>query len=383
MATPEKIRLVAKRITQSVQAGQRLLVVVSAMGKTTDELTRLAYQVSAKPSRRELDMLLTTGERVSMALLSMALQDLGVPAISLTGSQAGVMTDSSHSQAKIIDIRPTRLREELERHRVVVLAGFQGVDPSTKEITTLGRGGSDTTAVAMSAALKAERCEIVKEVNGICSADPAIVANARTLNEVSYASLLEMTFWGAKILHYRSVELAQKTQVPLYLACLTNQSSGTRVCQETKMYENEAILAINSFNEVHHCAVESANLTDGLLKIREHLQKQQLPWPQVLASTYENQSTRLMYTSDNEHLLAIKNSFSQSKITTLREPLASVTLTCQSAMDGDLLAQSLKILGEQKILPQKLLQSTTSLTIFIEQKEKERAIHTLHRLIKA
>ena len=164
----------------------RVVAVVSAMGKATDELVRMAYQVSPHPNRRELDMLLTTGERVSMALMSMALSDLGVPAISFTGSQAGVMTDESHSSARIIDVRPTRVLEELGRGRIVVLAGFQGVNPVTKEITTLGRGGTDTTAVAMAAALKAMRCEIIKEVDGVCTADPRIVTECKAFASAGF-----------------------------------------------------------------------------------------------------------------------------------------------------------------------------------------------------
>src|ERR1700741_5064534 len=175
VATTEKRRAVTRRLADLHGRGHRVVAIVSAMGKTTDELVKMAYQVSPTPNRRELDMLLTTGERVSMSLMSMALSDLGVPAISFTGSQAGVMTDDSHSQARIVDVKPIRVREELERGKVVVLAGFQGVNPVTKEITTLGRGGSDTTAVAMAAALKAESCEIIKDVDGVCSADPHIV----------------------------------------------------------------------------------------------------------------------------------------------------------------------------------------------------------------
>ncbi|UEM14950.1 aspartate kinase [Bradyrhizobium barranii subsp. barranii] len=176
LETPEKIRAVARSLADLHSRGHRVVAIVSAMGKTTDELIKAAYQVSPHPNRRELDILLTTGERISMSLMSMALSDLGAPAISFTGSQAGVMTDESHSSARILDVRPARVLEELGRGRIVVLAGFQGVNPRTKEITTLGRGGSDTTAVAMAAALKAERCEIIKEVDGICSADPRVVA---------------------------------------------------------------------------------------------------------------------------------------------------------------------------------------------------------------
>src|SRR5580698_5462590 len=185
LETPAKIRAIASGLADLHRRGHRVVVIVSAMGRTTDELIEMAHQVSPHPNRRELDMLLTTGERISMSLMSMALSDLGVPAISFTGSQAGVMTDESHSSARILDVRPIRVREELDRGRIVVLAGFQGVSPATREITTLGRGGSDTTAVAMAAALRAERCEIIKEVDGIYTTDPRTVGSARKLSAIS------------------------------------------------------------------------------------------------------------------------------------------------------------------------------------------------------
>ncbi len=196
LETPAKIRAVASSLADLHRRGNRVVAIVSAMGKTTDELVRMAYQVSRHPNRRELDMLLTTGERITMSLMSMALSDFGVPAISFTGSQAGVMTDESHSSAHILDVRPIRVHEELDRGRIVVLAGFQGVNPVTKEITTLGRGGSDTTAVAMAAALKAECCEIIKEVDGVCSADPRIVPNSKTLASVGFYIAIRNVFLG-------------------------------------------------------------------------------------------------------------------------------------------------------------------------------------------
>src|SRR5438128_11420402 len=188
LETPAKIRAVAHSLADLHGRGHRVVAIVSAMGTTTDQLVRMAYQVSPHSTRPERDMLLTTGERISMSLMSMALSDLGVSAISFTGSQAGVMTDESHSSARILDVRPVRVHEELDRGRVVVLAGFQGVNPATREITTLGRGGSDTTAVAMAAALKAERCEIIKEVDGICWADQRIAPGAKPMREVDVAS---------------------------------------------------------------------------------------------------------------------------------------------------------------------------------------------------
>src|SRR5450759_3901581 len=232
LETPAKIRAVASSLADLHSRGHRVVAIVSAMGNTTDELVKMAYQVSPHPNRRELDMLLTTGERISMSLISMALSDLGVPAISFTGSQAGVMTDDSHSSARILDVRPIRVREELDRGRIVVLAGFQGVNPVTKEITTLDRGGSDTTAVAMAAVLKAECCEIIKEIDGVCSADPRIVANSKPLRQLDFSSLSEMCFWGAKVLHFRSVELAQSQNVPLVLKKWGGAEHSTQVMKE-------------------------------------------------------------------------------------------------------------------------------------------------------
>src|SRR5690349_8944385 len=196
---PERLRAVAKRVAAARAAGHDLVVVVSAMGQTTDELLRLARQVAADPSRRELDMLLTTGERVSMALLAMALGDLGVPAISFTGSQSGILTDGAHNAARITAVRGERIRAELERGRVVIVAGFQGVNPETREITTLGRGGSDTTAVALAAALGRGPCEICTDVRGVLSADPRLVPGARVIPRLGYGVCATLARLGGQV----------------------------------------------------------------------------------------------------------------------------------------------------------------------------------------
>jgi len=216
LETPAKIRAVASSLADLHHRGHRVVAIVSAMGKTTDELIRMAYQVSPHPNRRELDMLLTTGERISMSLMSMALSDLGVPAISFTGSQAGVMTDQSHSSARILDVRPIRVLEELDRGRIVVLAGFQGVNPVNKEVTTLGRGGSDTTAVALAAALDAEFCEICSDVDGVYSADPRVVPAAQRIGSLSYEETQEMAEAGARVLNAQAVEFAKEKGIAIY-----------------------------------------------------------------------------------------------------------------------------------------------------------------------
>jgi len=226
---PERIRAVAKRVAAARAAGNDVLVVVSAMGQTTDELLRLAREVSANPSRRELDMLLTTGERVSMALLAMALEDLGVPAISFTGSQSGILTDAGHGAARIVAVRPERLRRELEQGRVVIVAGFQGVNPETREITTLGRGGSDTTAAALAAAFGRARCEIYTDVPGVFSADPRAVPAARVIPRLDYRVCSTLAHLGGRVLHARCVDLAAREGVSLVVRSSFDESPGTEI----------------------------------------------------------------------------------------------------------------------------------------------------------
>jgi len=223
------IKRVAQRIVETKKSGSDVCVVVSAMGDTTDELLDLAEQVSPLPPGRELDMLLTAGERISMALLAMAIANLGQQARSFTGSQAGVITDSTHGRAKIIDVTPGRIESALRDGDIAIVAGFQGVSMDTKDITTLGRGGSDTTAVALAAALDAEFCEIYSDVDGIFTADPRIVARARRIPQVSYEEMLELCASGAKILHLRCVEYARRHGMPIHVRSSFSERVGTWV----------------------------------------------------------------------------------------------------------------------------------------------------------
>lgn len=228
VADDDKIRRVAERIVATRNQGKRVVAVVSAMGKTTDELLAMARRISASPSRRELDMLLSCGERMSMSLLSMAIMELGVEAISFTGSQCGIMTNDRHSGARIIEVRPIRVEDELDRGRVVVVAGFQGVSYK-REVTTLGRGGSDTTAVALAAALGAEYCEICSDVDGVYNADPRVVSGAALLEAISCDSMLELAAHGAKVLHKGCVEIARRSRIALYARATARLDSGTRI----------------------------------------------------------------------------------------------------------------------------------------------------------
>ncbi|MEZ4402298.1 MAG: aspartate kinase [Kofleriaceae bacterium] len=228
VADVDKIRLVAARIARTKAAGKKVVVVVSAMGKTTNALIDKAKAVSPSPSRRELDMLLTCGEREAMALVSMAVTELGLEAISFTGSQAGIMTNDRHSGARILEVRPFRIEDELDRGKVVIVAGFQGVSYK-REVTTLGRGGSDTTAVALAAALRADYCEICSDVDGVYTADPRVVSAAQLLEAISHDEMLELAAQGAKVLHDASVEFARRSGIALYARATSKDGGGTRI----------------------------------------------------------------------------------------------------------------------------------------------------------
>jgi aspartate kinase len=229
VATAERIKRVAERIVATRKSGDDVVVVVSAMGDTTDELLDLAHQVSPLPPGRELDMLLTAGERISMALLAMAIHNLGYEARSYTGSQAGVITTSSHGRARIIDVTPGRLQAALDEGAIAIVAGFQGVAQDTKDITTLGRGGSDTTAVALAAALRADVCEIYTDVDGVFSADPRIVSDARHIARITYEEMLELAASGAKVLMLRCVEYARRFSMPIHVRSSYSTNAGTMV----------------------------------------------------------------------------------------------------------------------------------------------------------
>jgi aspartate kinase len=266
---PQKLKDVAARIVAAHAEGTRVVAVLSAMGDTTDELVRLAYEISPRPEPRELDMLISVGERISCALAAMAIHDLGDEAISLTGSQAGIVTDTVHGKAKIVDVRARRIHEALDQDKVVLVAGFQGVSTSL-DITTLGRGGSDTTAVALAAALAASHCEIYTDVAGVFSADPRIVPNARKLHAVSYDEMLELSASGAKVLQLRSVEVARNYGVKLHVRSTFSDDDGTWVTEEDERMLEKAIISgvAHTFDEAVY-RVQSVDRADLFAALAE------------------------------------------------------------------------------------------------------------------
>jgi len=243
VADTEKLRRVAERLVAAHEAGAKVVAVLSAMGKTTDELIRLAHEVSPTPHPREYDMLVSTGERISNALCAMAIHDLGHEAVSFTGSQAGIVTDASHTKAKILEVRAQRIHEALDHDRIVLVAGFQGVSTATNDVTTLGRGGSDTTAVALAAALGADACEIFTDVAGVFTADPRIVPGALKLPAVTYEEMLEMAASGARVMMARSIEVARRYGVPIRVRSTFEDGEGTWIGEEDENMLEKAIIS--------------------------------------------------------------------------------------------------------------------------------------------
>ncbi len=422
LADPEKIKNVAERLHQMHQKSVQVVAVVSAMGKTTNQLIQLAQQVSTHPNRREMDMLLSTGERVSMALVSMALLDLGAPAISFTGSQSGILTDDSHENAFIHDVKAFRVEEALAKNKIVVLAGFQGVSPTTKEITTLGRGGSDTTAVAMAAFLNADHCEILKDVPSVFSADPNCVPNTKALTELSYDEMLDMTFWGAKVLHYRSVELAKHSNVELYVGPArqpsSNENSGTWIYSkktstenspkhfksESHMnstsksskssqsnnpgYEKSQILAVNSHEQVLLFNVDADNNHAALEIFENFLHKNEIPYPQVLhikkIQTQQQEQTQMMISGPQEVLQQIEkclHNSSDDSVYLVDNKLCSVTTTCRGNISLSISKKISEQLAQHKIQCHEMLLNPMSITLILNSNERLQTISLIHNLI--
>lgn len=395
VSTPEKIKGVAKDLIRELSAGHTLVVVVSAMGKTTNSLIELASQISARPNQREMDMLLSVGERISMSLLSMSIQDLGGQSISLTGSQAGILTNSDHENAKIIDLRPFRVVEELEKSKIIVLAGFQGVDPDTKEITTLGRGGSDTTAVAVASGLRARVCEILKDVPSVFSADPKKIKTAKVLTELSYEQMMDMTFWGAKVMHYRSVELAAVKSVGLYVGpshsahddqgthirSYTNQKDFKVIQEKLKnKMETAQVLSINTIESVFKINLKSTNVHADYTTIKDIFKKNEIIFPQILAVDSNGGETDIFITAPDEMLSLIRK-IPATKDMKISDNLSTICLTCTGVPSFELQSQISKILEDLKINPLKIQMSAMSVILFLNNAHLNTTVEQLHTLI--
>jgi len=302
VADTEKIKNVARRVSETMEKGADVVVVISALGDTTDRLVNLAYEITPRPPEREMDVLLSTGEQISVALLSMAIQERGLEAISFTGSQVGLVTDGAHTRAKIIDVKVGRILEELEKGRIVIVAGFQGVTLDD-HITTLGRGGSDTTAVALAAALKAEVCEIYTDVNGVFTADPRLVPEAVKLPRLSYEEMLEMAATGARVLQLRSVEFARNYGVVMHVRSSFSGDEGTWITGEDERMERAIISGVT--HDSGEAKVTVADVPDrpGIAAgLFQALARENINVDMIIQNVSEGDRTAISFTVNEEDL---------------------------------------------------------------------------------
>lgn len=306
VADPERIKAVAKRIVGAYEEGNSVVAVVSALGDTTDELIDLARQITDRPPRREMDMLLSTGEQISIALLAMAINQLGHPVVSLTGAQVGIITDNTHTKAKILDISPDRIKREIEAGKIVIVAGFQGVT-SDFDITTLGRGGSDTTAVALAAALDAQVCEIFTDVDGVYTADPRVVKGAQKLTDISYGEMLEMASLGAGVLQPRAVEVASVHDVPIHVRSSMNGNEGTIVREEVSLERDMVVVGVAHDVNVAKVAILDVPDRPGVAHIIfSTLAKESINVDMIVQTTKEQQTTDMVFSISRDDLARVK-----------------------------------------------------------------------------
>jgi aspartate kinase len=371
VADPERLKDVARRLVGARERGNRVVAVLSAMGETTDDLIALAHQVSRRPKPRELDMLISVGERISCALAAMAIHDLGHEAISLTGSQAGIVTDTVHGKAKIVEVRARRIHEALDQDRIVLVAGFQGVSTAF-DVTTLGRGGSDTTAVALAAALGAESCEIYTDVEGVYTADPRIVPGARKLDAVSYEEMLELAAAGAKVLQLRSVEFARNHGVTLHVRSTFSHADGTWIREEDEHMLEKALIS-----GVAHTYDEIVYRVDG---IRPAPLFAELAAASVNVDTILRTGDEIVFSAPAEDGEQTADALDRLGVRwASRDDLGKVSVVgAGMRTHPGVAARAFAALEEAAIEPQVVSTSPIKISCHLARHDLERAVQTLH-----
>jgi aspartate kinase len=385
VADAESIKRVARRIAAAKESGDEVLAVVSARGKTTDELVSLANEISDRPDPREMDMLLSTGERVSCALMAMALHDLGHAASSFTGSQAGIVTDVAHTRAKILEIRADRLRETLEQGRIVLVAGFQGVSVD-RNVTTLGRGGSDTTAVALAAALHADVCEIYTDVTGVFTADPRIEAEAKKLPLLSYEEMLEMAAMGSRVLALRSVEFARNHGVPLQVRSSFHDEEGTWIMKERPGMEKAIVSAVAHRSDEAKITILGLHDQAGVAAaIFTALADHGINVDTIIQNVSDHGLADVSFTVPLEELRKAREAIEGLRPqlgfreVSSDDQIGKVTLIGAGMKSNPgVAAKMFRTLAEQGINIQMIDTSTIRITVVIDRHEVERAVRSLH-----
>ncbi len=368
-----RIKEVAKRVVERKMQGDEVVIVVSAMANTTDNLMELARSITDTPSERELDMLLTAGERISMALLSMAICEMGHGSISFTGSQSGIVTDNNHNRARIVEVNAFRIVEELERDKIVIVAGFQGVSPM-REVTTLGRGGSDSTAVALASALGADACEIYTDVEGIFSFNPKLIQSAIKFDTISYEMMLELAHLGAKVMHPRAVDLAMLKKINLVVKSAFSNSSGTLIKKQGDNMERSSIKAVTLKKDILFARSTFQNLT-GLNDTLEELKQLRIPMDQIHIQK-EGQDYLLSFWISKDDVGRIKSAPGIE----FTDEFGLVALVGEGlSRKCDLIIRGTKLIEQNKIKIARIFTTTTSVTWLIEKEFVEETGKQFHK----
>lgn len=385
VATADKIRNIAARIARGRDAGNDMVVVVSAMGKTTDELIALAHDMTDQPDEREMDVLLSTGEIVSSTLMAMALRKMGYSAVSLSGLQAGILTDGNHSKARIKSIQPQRIRDELSKGGIVIVAGFQGVS-ADNNVTTLGRGGSDTTAVALAIGLGADVCEIYTDVEGVLTADPRLVPEAHKLSRIGYEEMLEMSTYGARVMASRAVELGQVYGMPILVASSTKDTPGTLICKETSMELQNKVSGIAHDTNVAKITVMGAPDQPGIARsLFEPLAKANISVDTIVQNVAVNEVTDVTFTvsrTDVLKALSIVEPVARSmgaRDVSHDETLAKVSIIGTGMQNTPgYAARMFSTLSERDVNIQLITTSEIRITCIIAEDRVQEAVRALH-----
>lgn len=385
LSTTDKIKHAADRIIDIKNQGKQVVVVVSAMGKTTDQLLELAGQITQSPAKREMDMLLTTGEQVSISLLTMALTEKGAPAVSYTGWQAGIVTEKIHSNARIVDVKTDQIQRSLSEGKVIVAAGFQGVTEDG-EITTLGRGGSDTTAVALAAAIGAERCLICTDVTGVFTSDPRFVSKARKLASISYDEMLELANLGAGVLHPRAVEFAKNYQVPLEVRSSTENEEGTVIEEVVSMEKNLVVRGVAFEKDITRMTIFGlSNELTGLSAVFSALAHNQIDVDIIIQSQTGSKETNLSFSIKNKDLQHAVDVLENHKDTIgfdhieYESGLAKVSIVGSGMVSNPgVAAQMFEVLSENNIAIKMVSTSEIKISVVIEQDQMTDAANILH-----
>lgn len=387
VADPDRIRRVAGRVAAVREEGHDIAVVVSAMGDTTDDLVSLVKEITDSPSDREMDMLLSTGEQISIALLAMAVRERGWPVISLTGSQAGIITDSVHTKARILNIDTSRLRKEFTKGNIVVVAGFQGIEQASSDITTLGRGGSDTTAVALAAALQADFCEIYTDVDGVYTTDPRIVPEARKLNVVSYEEMLELANLGAGVLHPRAVEMAMKYKMPLHVRSSFNPNTGTLVKEVENMEKALSVTGVVCDHNVAKIGLFNVMDKPGIaFTIFKALADEKINVDMIIQSAMRDERNDISFTcstSDLKNALAVVDRL-QTDIGadgyTYSDGVAKVSIVGAGMISNPgVAAEMFEALYKEGINLEMISTSEIKTSCIIRDEDAEKAVRALHK----